>query len=55
MKKAIPLFAIAVILVMLALFRLPEGVRNVDIVSLLGTGVLAGVLLMRGISIWRVE
>lgn len=55
MKKAIPLFAIALILVALAVFRLPETVRAVDIVSLLGAGILAGVLLMRGIVILQAE
>lgn len=55
MKKAIPMFAIAVILMSLAIVRLPEGIRNVDIVSLLGVGVLAGVLLMRGIATMRAE
>lgn len=55
MKKAVPMFVIAAILVAMALIRLPEGVRSVDIVSLLGAGVLAGVLLMRGIATLRTE
>lgn len=53
MKKAAPMFVIAIILIMAALFRLPEGVRNVDIVSLLGVGITAGILLMRGITTIR--
>ena len=55
MKKAVPMFAIAVILISLALTRLPESVRTVDIVSLLGAGILAGVLLTQGITILRAE
>ena len=55
MKKAVPMFAIAAILLSIAIIRLPEGVRNVDIVSLLGAGVLAGVLLMRGIATMQAE
>ena len=53
MKKAIPMFAIAIILLALTFLRLPEGIRNVDIVSLLGGGVLIGVLLMSGIQAMR--
>ena len=55
MKKAIPMFAIAVILVGLAIFRLPDGVRNVDMISLLGAGIVAGVLLMRGLATMQAE
>ncbi len=50
MKQAIPLFAIAIILLSAAVMRLPDSVRNVDIVSLLATGVLVGVLVTVGIG-----
>lgn len=55
MKKAIPMFAIAVILIALALLRLPESVRAVDTLSLLGAGLLAGVALMRGVMLFQSE
>jgi len=55
MKKAVPMFVIAAMIVAMALIRLPDGVRSVDTVSLLGAGLLAGVLLMRGIAQMQAE
>ena len=55
MKKAVPMFAVAVILIALTLLRLPDSIRSVDIVSLLGAGVLAGVAIMRGITLFQSE
>ncbi len=52
-KKPIALFALAVILIALALLRATETVRAVDILSLLGAGIMAGVLLMNGIQTLR--
>ena len=49
-KNPIVLIAIAFIILALSIIRLPEGVRSVDIVSLLGTGVLVGVLITLGIT-----
>ena len=52
-KKPIAFFALAVIFISLALIRTPESVRAVDIASLMGVGILAGVLLMTGIQNYR--
>ncbi|MEM7336581.1 MAG: hypothetical protein AAF490_31165 [Chloroflexota bacterium] len=49
-QKPVAFIALAVIFIMLALFRVSDSVRAVDIVSLLGAGILAGVLLMTGIQ-----
>ena len=52
-KKPILLIALAILFVSAALVRLPDGIRTVDVVSLLGVGILAGALLVTGIMALR--
>ena len=54
-KKPFAFIALAFIFLSLALIRLPEGIRAVDVVSLLATGVVIGALLTTGISKYRAD
>lgn len=54
-KNPIAFIALAVIFVAMALIRLPEGMRAVDIVSLLGAGVAAGALIAVAVQTYRLQ
>lgn len=49
-KKPVAFFALAVIFLALVAMRLPEGIRAVDVVSLLGTGAMIGALVTAGVT-----
>ena len=55
MNKNIPIFVVAIIVVALAFLRLPEDIRAVDIVSLLGAGIFIGVALVTSFNSLRVK
>ncbi|MFK7802887.1 MAG: hypothetical protein AB8G95_14735 [Anaerolineae bacterium] len=46
MKSAVPMFVIALMILAWVYIRLPDTVRNVDALSLLGAGALIGALVV---------